>query len=195
MLELRQTEVFSEWLEALRDRQAKGRILARLKRLSLGNPGDVQPVGEGISELRIHCGPGYRVYYKQDGLALVLLLCGGNKDLAVSGYRVGQGIGKAVEGVPRMKTRPFDVAEHLATGEDIVAYLEAVFEDGDPQLIAAAIGDVARAYGMARIAEEAGLSREGLYRSLSSEGNPQISTVIKVLRVLGVRLEAHAVPT
>ena len=81
MLELRQTEVFSEWLEALRDRQAKGRILARLKRLSLGNPGDVQPVGEGISELRIHCGPGYRVYYKQDGLALVLLLCGGNKDL------------------------------------------------------------------------------------------------------------------
>ena len=94
-----------------------------------------------------------------------------------------------------MKTRPFDVAEHLATAEDIVAYLEAVFEDGDPQLIAAAIGDVARAYGMARIAEEAGLSREGLYRSLSSEGNPQISTVIKVLRVLGVRLEAHAVPT
>ena len=79
MLEIRETETFSSWLRALRDSQARARIAARVRRLAFGNPGDVPPVGEGISELRIHHGPGYRVYYVQRGEALILLPCGGDK--------------------------------------------------------------------------------------------------------------------
>ncbi|KZD04916.1 type II toxin-antitoxin system RelE/ParE family toxin [Oceanibaculum pacificum] len=79
MIELRQTETFARWFDGLRDRDAKARIAIRLRRLSLGNAGDVKPVGDGISELRIDYGPGYRVYYSQRGPVLVLLLCGGDK--------------------------------------------------------------------------------------------------------------------
>jgi putative addiction module killer protein len=67
MTEIRQTEVYRKWFDKLRDRQARSRILARIRRLSLGNPGDVKPVGEGVSELRIDYGPGYRVYFVQRG--------------------------------------------------------------------------------------------------------------------------------
>lgn len=79
MPEIRQTEEFARWFDKLRDRQARGRILARIRRLQLGNPGDVRPVGEGVSELRIPYGPGYRVYFVQRGAALVVLLAGGDK--------------------------------------------------------------------------------------------------------------------
>ncbi len=79
MIELRQTEVFAAWLHALRDRQARARIQTRLRRLSLGNPGDARPVGEGVSELRIDYGPGYRVYFVQRGQMQVVLLAGGDK--------------------------------------------------------------------------------------------------------------------
>ena len=79
MIEIRETVTFSAWLKALRDSQSRARIAARVRRLAFGNPGDVRPVGEGISELRIHCGPGYRVYYVQRGAVLIVLLCGGDK--------------------------------------------------------------------------------------------------------------------
>jgi putative addiction module killer protein len=78
--EIRETEVFSAWLRALRDHQAKARIAARIRRLAFGNPGDVRPVGKGVSELRIDYGPGYRVYYIQRGEVLIILLCGGDKN-------------------------------------------------------------------------------------------------------------------
>lgn len=79
VIEIRQTAEYSRWFNKLRDRQARFRILARIRRLSLGNAGDAQPVGEGISELRIDAGPGYRVYFIQRGDALVILLAGGDK--------------------------------------------------------------------------------------------------------------------
>ena len=79
MIEIRQTDVYAQWLEKLRDRQAKARIVVRIRRLSLGNPGDVRPVGGGVSELRIDYGPGYRVYFLRQGAALVILLAGGDK--------------------------------------------------------------------------------------------------------------------
>ncbi len=80
MVEIRQTEVYARWFGRLRDRQARVRIDNRIRRLSLGNPGDVRPVGEGVSEIRIDYGPGYRVYFVQQGEALVVLLAGGDKD-------------------------------------------------------------------------------------------------------------------
>ena len=79
MIEIRETRVFSEWLSSLRDAQARTRVQARILRLRQGNPGDVKPVGEGVSELRIDYGPGYRVYFTRRGALLVILLAGGAK--------------------------------------------------------------------------------------------------------------------
>ena len=79
MIEVRETEFFSNWLNALRDDRARATIAVRIRRLAFGNPGDVRPVGEGISELRIHHGAGYRVYFLQRGTLLIVVLCGGDK--------------------------------------------------------------------------------------------------------------------
>ena len=79
-IEIRQTEAFARWLRRLRDHTAKRLIDQRIARLRFGNPGDVRPVGEGVSELRIDHGPGYRVYYAQRGRNLIILLAGGDKD-------------------------------------------------------------------------------------------------------------------
>jgi putative addiction module killer protein len=79
MIEVRQTDVFSDWFAGLRDREARARITVRIRRLSLGNPGDVKPVGSGVSEMRIDHGPGYRVYFVRRGDMVVVLLCGGDK--------------------------------------------------------------------------------------------------------------------
>jgi len=90
---------------------------------------------------------------------------------------------------PKIKTIPWDSAAYLKSDEDIAHYLEAVFEDGDPKLVAAALGDVARAKGMSQIAQTAGLGRESLYKALSTEGNPEFATVLKVMRALGLKLK------
>lgn len=79
MIEIRKTEVFAQWLDDLRDIQARARVQARIERLAAGNPGDVESVGEGVSELRINYGPGYRVYFKKRGRELIILLAGGDK--------------------------------------------------------------------------------------------------------------------
>jgi putative addiction module killer protein len=79
MIEIRKTETFAEWLDEIQDIRARARILVRIERLSAGNPGDVKPVGEGVSELRIDYGSGYRVYYKKQGRKVIILLAGGDK--------------------------------------------------------------------------------------------------------------------
>lgn len=88
----------------------------------------------------------------------------------------------------KMKISQWDAADYLETPEDVAHYLEAAFEDGDPSLIAAALGDVARSKGMTVIAAETGLGRESLYKALSPEGNPGFSYVLSVLDALGLRL-------
>jgi probable addiction module antidote protein len=90
------------------------------------------------------------------------------------------------------KTRRWDVAETLETKEDIAAYLDAVLEDGDSDLLKAALGDIARAKGMSAIAEAAGVGRTNLYKALSPDGNPEFATVAKVLKALGLRLRIAA---
>lgn len=79
MLSIRTTATFDKWLTCLRDREARARIQMRIDRLQVGNPGDAKPIGTGVSEMRIHYGPGYRVYFAQRGTVLVILLCGGDK--------------------------------------------------------------------------------------------------------------------
>jgi probable addiction module antidote protein len=92
----------------------------------------------------------------------------------------------------KLKTFPWDSAARLKTAEDIAYYLEAVFEDGDPALVAAALGDIARSKGMAKIARSTGLGRESLYKALSPDGNPELATVLKVLRAVGLKLKVAA---
>jgi probable addiction module antidote protein len=90
----------------------------------------------------------------------------------------------------KTRTRPWDPAEYLETDEDMAAYLEAALQEGDAALVAAALGDIARAKGITQIARETGLGRESLYKALSAEGNPEFATVLKVVRALGLRLHA-----
>ena len=79
MLDIRKTEVYVAWIDSLRDLRGRARILARIERLAVGNPGDVRPVGDGVSELRIDVGPGYRVYFTKRGQKLVILLAGSDE--------------------------------------------------------------------------------------------------------------------
>ena len=92
------------------------------------------------------------------------------------------------------KALTYDAAEFLETDEDIVAYLNAALEDGDPSLVSAALGDIARARGMTQLAKDTGITRDGLYKALSPTGNPSFSTVQKVVKALGFRLDV-ALPT
>jgi len=92
----------------------------------------------------------------------------------------------------KVKTTPWDASEHLKTEEDMAVYLEAAIEDGDPVVISAAIGDIARAKGMSQIARETGLGRESLYKALSPDGNPEFATILKVVRALGLKFHVEA---
>ena len=96
MIEIRQTTDFAEWMAGLRDARGRARIAARIDRLALGNPGDVAPVGEGVSELRIHVEPGYRVYFKRQGSMLILLLCGGDKSAQTKDIETAKALAAAL---------------------------------------------------------------------------------------------------
>jgi putative addiction module killer protein len=97
MIEIRKTEIFTKWFEGLKDRRAKARIQARIDRIEMGNFGDVAPVGEGVSELRIFYGPGYRVYFIQRGSVVVILLFGGDKNTQNSDIRRAKEIAKQIK--------------------------------------------------------------------------------------------------
>ena len=97
MIEVRKTEIFVDWMARLRDHRARAKIAARIDRLAHGNPGDVEPVGEGVSELRIHYGPGYRVYFVRRGSALVILLCGGDKATQAKDIRSAKALAANLE--------------------------------------------------------------------------------------------------
>ena len=97
MLTIRETIEFSNWLTKLKDVQARARIVRRVDRLQRGNPGDVKPVGEGVSELRIDYGPGYRVYFIQEGKLIIVLLCGGDKSSQSRDISQAKALAKALK--------------------------------------------------------------------------------------------------
>lgn len=97
MVDLKQTETFAKWESRLRDKRAKTIIASRLARLAHGLPGDVEPGGEGVSELRIHYGPGYRVYFQERGAVLIVLLCGGDKKTQARDVATAKKLAKDVE--------------------------------------------------------------------------------------------------
>lgn len=92
------------------------------------------------------------------------------------------------------KLTKWDVVDHLKTEQDMALYLEACLEENDPALLAACLGDIARARGMTQLARDTGLTREGLYKALSGAGNPSLATIMKVMGALGVKLHAEVTP-
>ena len=98
-IEVRQTKRYLDWFDSLQDRQARARINVRIRRLSLGNPGDVKPVGEGVAALRIDYGPGYRVYFIQRGQQLIILLAGGDKSSQPRDIRTALNLARALREV------------------------------------------------------------------------------------------------
>lgn len=94
MIEVRQTNLYADWFDGLRDSEARARIVVRIRRLSIGNPGDVRPVGEGVSEMRIDYGPGYRIYFAKRGEQLVILLAGGDKRSQGRDIRIARDIAR-----------------------------------------------------------------------------------------------------
>ncbi len=101
MIEIRETREFSQWLSKLKDKTAKGRILARIQRLACGLAGDPKPVGQGVSEMRIHSGPGYRVYFCQRGQSLIVLLAGGDKSTQNRDIETAQRLARGLEQATR----------------------------------------------------------------------------------------------
>ena len=97
MVEVRQTGAFAKWMSALRDQRARAKILARIDRLALGNLGDVEPVGSGVSELRIHYGPGSRVYFVRRGNTLIILLSGGDKSTQAKDIKTAKTLAESLE--------------------------------------------------------------------------------------------------
>ena len=99
MIQIQQTETYARWFAGLRDRVARARIDIRIRRLSIGNPGDAKPVGEGVSELRINYGPGYRVYFVQRGEVVIVLLAGGDKSTQDKDIRNAKALAKDLKEV------------------------------------------------------------------------------------------------
>lgn len=199
MMEIRKTDTFANWLDGLRDLRARARILVRIERLASGNPGDAQAVGGGVSELRIDYGPGYRVYFLKHDRELIILLAGGDKRTQTSDIKTALRLARELQenfSMPKTKTTRYDVAEHLRTPEEMAAYFDAVLEeaDGDAAFVAKALGDIARAKGMAQVARDAGLSRESLYKALSGERSPSFDTILKVMKALGLKFHAREDP-
>lgn len=164
-------------------------------RLQAGNFGDVKAVGEGVRELRINHGPGYRVYFVQRGDVLVILLCGGDKRTQIRDIATARQLAKTVQEsdmATKSKTLPWDPAERLTDKKAIASFINTALEDGDPAVIAAALGAVARAQGMTKIARGAGLTRASLYKALDGTAKPEFGTILRVLGALGVKLQAKA---
>jgi putative addiction module killer protein/probable addiction module antidote protein len=195
-------DVFETWLASLKDKATEARIAARIDRLRAGNFGDCKPLGGGVWELRIDFGPRYRVYYAMIGQSCVLLMSGGDKRTSGGRHREGS---RASE---RLQTAEHQTMKHKASishdevmrkklkndPEFAMEYVKAAMEDTEePQVLLIALRRIAEARGgLAKIAKAAGIQRESLYRALSRNGNPRLSTLLAVTKAIGLTLTVKA---
>ena len=195
-------DILGEWLANLADLKARARIAVRIDRLAGGNFGHSKSIGEGLHELRIDWGPGYRVYYGLIQTACVLLVCGGDKRKQSADIKKARGVLEGLQekdgdGVKRKPSISHDQAmakELRENPEFAVEYLRAALEEGDdPQVLLIALRRIAESRGgVAKVAKEAGMERESLYRALSAKGNPRLSTLVAVTKAVGLRLTVEA---
>ncbi|MDR0388916.1 MAG: putative addiction module antidote protein [Spirochaetaceae bacterium] len=181
---IRRTREFGKRLKKLRDSQAIARILTRVKWLAERNPGDNRFLGEA-SKIRIDYGPGYRIYFKDTGEEIIILLCGSDKTTPEAD------IVRARELAKMPLVADFDPTGYIETKEDVIATLEAALAENDPEFLLSVIGDIARSKGMVQLARELNLDRKGLYKAFSFGGNPSFITVVKVLDKLGFKLSVQ----
>lgn len=184
---------FKEWLDGLKDTAARQKVRIRLDQVRLGNLGKNRSVGEGVFELKIDYGPGYRVYYGQDKKTVVLLLLGGDKSFPKRTEPRPERIGRTTKGERTMakKTTAYqeDLIEALKDPREAAAYLNAAMEEGDRALFLLALRNVAEAHGgMAAVSEKAKLNRESMYRMLSKKGNPEIKSILTLLHSMGLKM-------
>lgn len=185
---------FEQWIEGLRDSATRGRIYARINRVRLGNLGDAKPLGDGLWELRLDFGPGYRVYFGRRGREIVVLLAAATNPRSekTSRWRARTGECSRNNSMNEPKhSKPYEthLHERLRAPAEAAAYLNAALEDSDYRVFLMAVRDVATANGgIGRVATETGLNRENLYRMLSENGNPRINSLGMVLADLGLRL-------
>src|SRR6266850_1830321 len=172
------------------------RLRSEIDRLAAGNFGDCKPLRQGLFELRIDWGPGYRVYYAMIGRECVLLLCGGDK------RKQSADIDRALEYLKDYKDKDRNlmkrkarishdevIIRRLRKDPDFAAeYLKAALEDEDePRVLLIALRHLAQAQGIAKVAKAAGIERESLYRALSVHDNPRLSTLVAVTKAIGLR--------
>jgi probable addiction module antidote protein len=145
--------------------------------------------------LRIDYGPGYRVYYQQRGDVLIVLLHGGDKSSQVRTSTGRENSQRSGRTMTKTEFTEYDSADYLTSLDHIAAYLEAVLEDAgdDTAFVVQALGNVARSQNFSELARKVGMSREGLYKALSADGNPSFATVMRVTHALGLRIKFHAV--
>jgi probable addiction module antidote protein len=153
-------------------------------------------VGDGVSELRVHSGPGYRVYYRQTDKTIIVIPLWWRQIDARQGHQAGERRGRRiVEGSDMAKLSKFDAAKYLDHPETIAAYLTEALATDDPEFICLALDTIAKAKGMTKVARDTGLSRESLYKSLSGTTKPEFDTVRKVIGSFGLKLVAEPVDT
>jgi probable addiction module antidote protein len=179
---------FDRWMAKLRDARAKARILVQLDRLRVGLPGDWKAIGGGVFELRIREGKGVPGVLRTRGRDRRRAALRGREVDAERRHGASQVVlARASEA--SMKASAYKGSDYLKTQKDVVAYLNAALEDGEPAVLLEALRNVAMAKGgMAALARAAGVSRESLYRTLSRRGNPKIETIMELLRALGLKL-------
>jgi putative addiction module killer protein/probable addiction module antidote protein len=190
-------EVLTEWLSALKDREGQRAILRRLFRLENDNFGDHKFCSDGIWELRIDVGPGYRVYYALAGTELILLLTGGDKRTQSSDIFRAVQYWREWQERRQLRDRHNDDATAEMFVKDpalAIELLNDILKDGDQSELLIMLRIMAKAFGgVQKIAEEAGLNPTQLYRTLSSQGNPEFRSLAAILKAMGLRLAVERV--
>lgn len=187
-------EPFEAWLNALKDQKGRRTILKRLRRLEQGLYGDCESVGEGVLELRIFFGPGCRIYFGEESDRLVIILCGGDKSSQKNDIKQAKNF---LEGAYRaMKNyRTLDQVEtqyFIDHPDEINDYVTEIFieysQDHDTKALLASLRVIARVKGISALAEETGITRKGIQKALSEEGNPKFESINAIMNAMGYQL-------
>jgi putative addiction module killer protein/probable addiction module antidote protein len=194
---------YLDWINGLKDGKAQTVIAARLARLTTGNFGDCKTLQNSeLFELRIHIGPGYRIYFGIDEETVVLLLCAGDKSTSARTLKEPINIGTTINGGNVMRKLTGNYNEEFLypklrqDPQFAVDYLNECMQDTDPRTFLVALRDIATARGenMAALARNTGIRRTSLYRVLSETGNPELNTLLAILDELGFGLEISLKP-